>query len=294
MVKSRQQEIADEIKRMQERYSEMVVKDGKVENGDTAIIDFEGFKDGVAFPGGKGENYSLTIGSNTFIPGFEEKIIGMKKEETRDIDLTFPSDYHEEDLKGKDVTFKVTVHEIKTKVVPEVNDEFFEDLGMEGVNTKEALDEEVKKIISARKESDAENKYIDDLLEAAANNMEVDIPDVMVDEEAHRMVHEYGENLKMQGISLEQFLKFTNSSEEELKGKMHDEALKRVKYRLMIEAIANAEKIEISDEEADEEARKMAERYNMTKEEFLRVFGGIEMVKYDTRMRRAIDVLKGE
>lgn len=293
-VKVTKEEVEHEIEHLRSHYAENVVKEGKVENGDIAIIDFEGFKDGKAFDGGKGENYSLTIGSNTFIPGFEDQIIGMTKGEEKDINVTFPEDYHSEELKGQSVVFKVKVNEIKEVKIPELDKDFFEDLGMEGIDSKESLEAQVKENIKARRDADAENKYIDELLEAAAKNVEVDIPDVMISEEQDRILRQYEENLKMQGLTLEQFYQFTNSDEAALKEQMKDEATKRVTYRLMLEAIAKAEKIEITDEKANEEAETLAKRYQMPVDEFLKAFGGIEMIKYDLEMRGAIDVLKGE
>ena len=294
-IKVTEKEIDETIEQMRARYAESVIKeDGAIENGDVAVIDFEGFKDGVAFEGGKGENYDLKIGSNTFIPGFEEQLIGMNVGETKDINVTFPSDYHAEDLKGKDVVFKVKVNEIKTVVIPEVDKDFFADLGMDDVETIDDLKANVKETIKLRKESEADNKYIDDLLAAAAKETEIDVPEVMIHEEAHRMVHQYGEQLQMQGISLEQFYKFTNSNEEALVAQMHDEAKNRVVYRLMLEEIVKVEKLEVSEEEAMKEADALAEKYQMKKDEFLKTFGGIEMIKYDLSMRKAIDVLKGE
>lgn len=293
-VKVTKEEVEHEIEHLRSHYAENVVKEGKVENGDIAIIDFEGFKDGKAFDGGKGENYSLTIGSNTFIPGFEDQIIGMAKGEEKDINVTFPEDYHSEELKGQPVVFKVKVNEIKEVKIPELDKDFFEDLGMEGIDSKESLEAQVKENIKARRDADAENKYIDELLEAAAKNVEVDIPDVMISEEQDRILRQYEENLKMQGLTLEQFYQFTNSDEAALREQMKDEATKRVTYRLMLEAIAKAEKIEITDEKANEEAETLAKRYQMPVDEFLKAFGGIEMIKYDLEMRGAIDVLKGE
>ena len=293
-VKVTKEEVEHEIEHLRSHYAENVVKEGKVENGDIAIIDFEGFKDGKAFDGGKGENYSLTIGSNTFIPGFEDQIIGMAKGEEKDINVTFPEDYHSEELKGQPVVFKVKVNEIKEVKIPELDKDFFEDLGMEGIDSKESLESQVKENIKARRDADAENKYIDELLEAAAKNVEVDIPDVMISEEQDRILRQYEENLKMQGLTLEQFYQFTNSDEAALKEQMKDEATKRVTYRLMLEAIAKAEKIEITDEKANEEAETLAKRYQMPVDEFLKAFGGIEMIKYDLEMRGAIDALKGE
>ena len=293
-VKVTKEEVEHEIEHLRSHYAENVVKDGEVVSGDIAIIDFEGFKDGVAFEGGKGENYSLTIGSNTFIPGFEDQIIGMKKGEEKDINVTFPEDYHSEELKGAPVVFKVKVNEIKEVKIPELDKDFFEDLGMEGIDSKEALENQVKENIKAHREAEIDNKYIDDLLEAASKNVEVDIPEVMISEEQDRILKQYEENLKMQGLTLEQFYQFTNSDEAALKDQMKDEAVKRVTYRLMLEEIAKVEKIEITDEKANEEADALAARYQMSKDEFLKAFGGIEMIKYDLKMRGAIDTLKGE
>ena len=225
------EEIEEAINHMREHYKENVVKDGAVENGDVAVIDFEGFKDGVAFEGGKGENYSLEIGSNTFIPGFEEQLIGMKAGESKDINVTFPEDYHSEELKGQPVVFKVKVNEVKEVKVPELDKEFFEDLGMEGIDSKEALENQVKENITASKTTKAEDKYIDDLLEEILKSAEIDVPETMVNDEAERMVEQFGEHIKMQGISLEQFYQFTNSNKEALKEQYKEEALKRVKYR---------------------------------------------------------------
>ena len=287
------EEIEDTIENIRHRYAEDVLKDGEIKDGDVAVIDFEGFVDGVAFEGGKGENYSLKIGSGTFIPGFEEQLIGLKSGDEKDVEVTFPEDYHAEDLKGKKATFKVKVHEVKEVKVPELDKDFFEDLGMEGVDTKEKLEAKISESILTNKESELENKYIDELLEAAAKDTEVDIPEVMIDDELERMISQYDSHLRSQGINLEQFYKFTNSDEEALKSQMRPEAARRVKHRLMLEEIAKQEKIEISDEEANKEAERLAENYQIKKEEFLQMFGGLDLVKYDLKMRKAIDVLKG-
>lgn len=291
-VEVTKEEIESALNETLNRYAENVVKDGKVENGDIAIIDFEGFKDGVAFEGGKGENYSLTIGSNTFIPGFEDQIIGMSKDEEKDINVTFPEDYHSEDLKGQKVIFKVKVNEIKTTKIPELDKDFFEDLAMEGIDSKESLEKQLEENIKAHKEQHAEDHYIDELLKKGIENMEVDIPEAMINEELDRMIRQYEENLKMQGLTLEQFYQFTNSDEAALKDQMKEEAEKRVASRLLLEAIKVEEKIEIADDEAKKEAEELAKKYNMEKDEFLKLFGGIEMVKYDMEMRRAIEILK--
>lgn len=286
------EEVKDALKQMQNRYAENVVKEGAIEDGDTAIIDFEGFKDGVAFDGGKGENYSLKIGSNTFIPGFEEQLIGVKAGESKDINVTFPEDYHAEDLKGQPVVFKVKVNEVKTTVIPELDKDFFDDLGMEGIDSVEALEKQLRENIEAHKEMDAENKYIDELLAAAGKNTECEIPETMIHDETDRMISQYTEHLKMQGLTIEQFYQFTNSNEEALREQMKEEATNRILYRLMLEEIVKKEKISATDEEVEEEASKMANKYQMTKEEFISAFGGKEMIKYDIEMRKAIETLK--
>ena len=291
-VKAEEAEIEDAINHMRERYAEDVLKDGAIANGDIAVIDFEGFIDGKAFEGGKAENYSLKIGSGTFIPGFEDQLVGLKSGDKKDVKVTFPKDYHAEDLKGKEATFKVTVHEVKEVKIPELNKDFFDDLGMEGITTKEELEAQISENILARKEMEAENKYMDDLLEAAAKDVKVDIPEAMINEELDRMVGQYADHLKMQGISIEQFYQFTNSDEKALKDQMRPEAVKRITYRLMLEEIAKEEKIEIDDKEAKEEAKKLAEKYQMKEDEFLSAFGGLDIVKYDMKMRKAMEILK--
>ena len=286
-------EVNHELGHLLERYTELVTKeDGEVEDGNVAVIDFEGFKDGVAFDGGKGENYSLEIGSHTFIPGFEEQVIGMKAGEEKEIEVTFPEDYGAKDLAGAKATFKVVVHEIKEKQNRELDEEFFEDLGMEGVNSEETLKEEIKKSISAQKEMDAENKYIDAILEAVSKNVEVDIPEEMVEEEVTRLMNRFEQQMKMQGISLDLYYQFTQSSEADLRNQLEKEAYSNVLYRLMLEEIMNLEKIEVSVEEAEKEAEELARKYQMEKDEFLSQFGGIDMVQYDLEMRKTIELLK--
>ena len=294
-VKVTKEEIEHEISHILEKYGEVRIEEsGELENGNIAVIDFEGFKDGVAFDGGKGENYDLEIGSNTFIPGFEEQLIGMKVEEERDINVTFPEEYPAEDLKGAPVVFKVKLHEIKEKVQREFDDELFEDLGMEGVNSKETLEKEIEANIEAHKEMDAENKYVDELLDAVAKNVEVDIPEEMVEEEVTRLLGRYEQQLQMQGISLDLYYQITRTTEEDLKNQLEKEGYKNVLYRLMLEEISNLEKMEVTDEEAEKQADELATKYNMEKEEFLKAFGGIDMIKYDMEIRKVVDFLKEE
>ncbi len=288
------EEVASAIENMRHRYAENVLKEDVIADGDIAIIDFEGFVNDQPFEGGKAENYSLNIGSGTFIPGFEEQLIGLKAGDEKDVKVTFPDDYHAEDLKGKQAVFKVKVHEVKEIKIPELNEDFFADLGMEGIDSKESLEAQISDNILTHKEAEIENKYMDELLEEAAKGVEVDIPKVMLEEEKDRMINQYREQLQMQGISLEQFYQFTNSSEDALRDQMSEEAKKRVTYRLMLEEIAKQEKIDISDEDADQEAIKYAEKYQMEKDEFLKLFGGLEMVKYDMQMRKAMEIIRGE
>ena len=291
-VKVTKEEIDHRIGHLLEEYTELVTKEGKVVNGDVAVIDFEGFKDGVAFDGGKGENYSLEIGSNTFIPGFEDQIIGMKAGEEKEISVSFPEDYGVEDLKGQPVIFKVKVNEIKEKVTRELDKEFFEDLAMDGVDSKEKLEKQIESEIKAQKEMENENKYIDTLLEEVAKNVEVDIPQEMVDEETDRLMKRFEQQIAMQGLSLDIYYQFTGSTEKDLREQMDKEAYKNVLYRLMLEEIMNLEKIEISMEEAEKEADELAKKYKMKKEDFLKQFGGIEMIQYDLEMRKVIEILK--
>ena len=287
------EEVNHELGHLLERYTELVVKEeGKVENGDIAVIDFEGFKDGVAFDGGKGENYSLEIGSNTFIPGFEDQVIGMATGEEKDLNVTFPEEYGAADLAGQAVVFKVKVNEIKQKVARELDEEFFEDLGMEGINSEETLKEQIKESIKAQKEMEVENKYVDELLEAVAKNVEVDVPQAMVDEETDRLIGRFEEQMKMQGISLDLYYQFTQSNEEALRSQMEKEAYNNVLYRLMLEQIMTEEKIEVTKEEALNEAEELANKYQMDKAEFLKQFGGIDMVQYDLEVRKTIELLK--
>ena len=293
-VKVTKEEIDHEIEHLLERYEELVNKDenGKVENGDVVVIDFEGFKDGEPFEGGKGENYSLEIGSNTFIPGFEEQLIGMKSGEEKEIKVTFPEDYMEESLKGQDATFKVKVHEIKTKEKRELDEDFFFDLGIEGVNDEESLRKEVEANIKANKDMEEENKYIDKLLEEVSKNVEVDIPEEMVNEEVDRLLRRTEQQMAMQGISLDLYYQVTKTTEKDLRDHLEKEAYQNVLYRLMLEEIMNMEHIEVTEDEAMEEAKRLAERYQMELDDFLNQFGGIEMVQYDQEMRKTIELLK--
>lgn len=293
-AKVTKEEINKTIEDLRKQYSESIVKEGKIANGDTAVIDFEGFIDDKPFEGGKGENYSLTIGSKTFIPGFEEQLIGLKTDDEKDVKVTFPKDYQAKELQGKEAIFKVKIHEVKETVVPKLDKDFFEDLDMDGVDSKETLESEISEHLLMHKEEEVNNKYIDKLLEKAASETEIDIPDIMIKEELDRMMREYERNLQNQGLNLEFFYQITKTDEQALRDQMKPEAERRVKYRLMLEEIAKVEKIEVSDKQAKDEAKKMAEKNGVDIDEFINMLGGLEMVKYDMKMRKAMQIVTGE
>lgn len=291
-AKVSKEEIEEEIKRMQDQMADLVVKEkGTVENGDTAIIDFKGTVDGTPLEGGSAENYSLEIGTHSFIPGFEEGLVGHKTGEIVTLNLKFPEDYVE-NLKGKEVTFEVKINEVKVRVLPEINEEFFKDLGYENVKTKAELEDVIKENIKKEKEAKLADEHLDKCLNKACENMKVTINDEIVDDEIHRMIHQYEQQLKMQGLDLHKYFELTGDSEEGLHKKMEGEALKRVQYRFLIEAVAEKEKIEFTKEEIDAKAKEMAENYGISVEELIKAYGTIDVVKYDMTMHKALEIIK--
>jgi trigger factor len=286
------EELAAEIKKLQARFAEIVVKDnGEVTDGNTVVIDFNGLVDGKPLEGGKGENYPLEIGSHTFIPGFEEGIIGMKKGETKELNLKFPENYTE-DLKNKDVKFTVKVEEIKERVLPELNQDFYEDLGYKDIKTEEEFKNKVESEIKVRKDKELEDKYINDCLDKAVSNMKVEINPEIIHEEVHLMLHQFEEQIKMQGITLDQYMAYSGMKMADFEKQMEPEATKRVQSRFLLEAIANKEKYDFTDAEVDKKAEELAKEYGVTKEELIKEFGGVEVVKYDMKMRKAIETVK--
>lgn len=287
-----QKDIDAEVERLQQRYADMVVKEeGNVESGDTAVIDFEGFKDGVAFDGGKAESYPLEIGSGAFIPGFEDQLIGMAKEETKDINVTFPEDYQVAELAGQPVVFKVTVHEIKTKVLPEANDELIKEAKIKDVETMEEYRAYVKKNLSERKDRENEENFTNELLEKVVANAEVEIPDAMIERETDEMVREITQRLSAQGFTLEQFAQVTGQDEEKIRAEVRQDAEKKVRVRLVLEAVAEAEQFEISDEEIDAELKAIADQYSMQIEQVRNLISH-DAVSYDLRQRKALELIK--
>ena len=291
-VKVTKEEIDAEVDKIKNQLAEIAPKtEGKVEKGNTAVIDFEGFVDGEALDGGKGENYPLEIGSNTFIPGFEDGVIGMEIGETKELNLKFPEDYVA-DLKGKEVKFNVTVREIKERIVPELNEEFYQDLGYENIKTEEEFVKEVKKVITERKQAEIDDAHLEKCLEKASENMKVEINPEIISDEVHRMIHQFEEQLSMQGIKLEDYAQITGMTHEKLHEQMEPEATKRVKYRYLIEAVADAEKIDFTEEEVNAKAEEMASNYGITVDELVKAYGSNEIVKYDMKMHGALEIIK--
>jgi len=291
-VKVTKEEVEHEVGHILDRYAELVSKDGAVEEGDTAVIDFKGFKDNEAFDGGTAEGYSLEIGSHSFIPGFEEGIIGMKKGESKDINLTFPEDYMAKDLAGAAVVFNVVVHDIKKRVIPELDEEFFKDLDMEGVTNKEELEKLIEEEITAQKEFQVENKFIEDILAKASDNMTIELDEEIIDAEKDRIYKEFVQKLSMQGVNEELYYAYSGAKKEDILKDMAKEAETRLKYRYLLEAVAKEEKIEVTDEEAKHELGHMAEHYHMSEEELMKEIGSLEVVKYDVRMKKTLELLK--
>ena len=285
-------EIDDQIVTLLNQKADLELKeDGEVEDGDTTVIDFEGFKDGVPFEGGKADNYDLLIGSNSFIPGFEDQLIGMKPEETKEIDVTFPDTYHVEELKGQPVKFKVTVHEIKKKVLPELNDEFVKELKYENVNTVDELRNYTKENLLKRKEDDAKRKAEDDLLDKLVEITEVEIPDVLIKSETDNIVQNYEQNFMQQGFSLAQFLQMTGQKIEDFRESQKDNAIKRIKTNLALSEIGKKEKIEVTDEDLDAEFKKMSEMYGMDVEE-VKKYVPASSIRSDLKLQKTLDLLK--
>lgn len=284
-------DVEEELKVLQERQAELVIKeDEPAENGDTVVIDFEGFIDGEAFEGGKGENHSLVLGSGQFIPGFEDQLVGVKAGEEKDVEVTFPEDYHAKELAGKPAVFKVKVHEVKSKELPEIDDEFAKDVDEE-VETLEALKEKIKTRLEESKKHEEEHYLQDTVLEKAAENAEIDIPPVMIENEIDRMVQDFEYRLQMQGLSLDLYYQFSGQDEDALREQMKEEATKRVRISLTLEAIAKAENIEATDEEVEKELEKMSEMYNRPVDEIKSMLGDLDVVKHDIKMQKAIDFL---
>ena len=267
------------------------MEDRPVQDGDQVILDFEGFVDGVAFEGGKGENYPLTIGSGSFIPGFEDQLIGAEAEKEVEVNVTFPEDYHAEDLKGKAAVFKCTVHEIKAKELPEIDDEFAAEVSE--FDTLEEYKSDIKAKLKEQKAAEGKRKQEDAVVEQAIKNAEYEIPQPMIETETIQMADDFARRLQSQGLSMEQYFQFTGLTAEKMMEEFRPQAVKRIETRLVLEAIVKAENIEISDEKLDEELVKMAESYNMEVEKLKEFMGENEkkQMKDDMAVQEAITFL---
>ena len=267
-----------------------IKEDEAIVEGDTAVIDFEGFVGEEAFEGGKGEDYSLEIGSGSFIPGFEEQLVGAKTGETKDVVVTFPEEYHAAELAGKEAKFVVTVKEVKTKVLPDLTDEFAKEMDPE-VETVEALRTKLKETTLANKEADSEASLRDELVEKAAANAEVEIPQGMINTEVDRMVQEFGQRLQMQGMNLDLYYQFSGQDEEALRTQMAEEAANRVRVTLVLEAIGQAENIEVTEEDINTELEKMAAQFGMSNDQILTALGGTKVLENDIRTQKTVEFL---
>ncbi len=291
-VEVTQEEVEEKVKEEAEKNARTItVEDRGVENGDDVILDFDGYVDGEAFEGGKGENYPLTIGSGSFIPGFEEQLVGAEPEKEIEVKVTFPEDYHAEELKGKDAVFKCTVHEIKTKEIPEIDDEFASEVS--DFDTLDEYKEDLKVKLKEQKEKDAREQKEDQAVEKAVANASMEIPDAMIDEQVRMMVNEFAQNLQYQGLSLEQYSQITGMTKEKMEEEMRPQAVKRIESRLVLEAVVKAENIEVSEEKFDEEIKKMAENYRMEADKLRELMGEEELknMKMDIAVQEAITLL---
>lgn len=283
-------EVDEKVERERNNLAELIVKEGAAELGDTVVIDFVGSVDGVEFDGGKGENFSLELGSGQFIPGFEDQLVGAKAGETVEVNVTFPEQYQAEDLAGKDAKFVTTVHEVKAKEVPALDDELAKDIDEE-VETLDELKAKYRKELESAKEIAFDDAVEGAALELAVANAEiVELPEEMVHDEVHRAMNEFMGNMQRQGISPEMYFQLTGTTEEDLHKQYEADADKRVKTNLVIEAIAKAEGFEASDEEIEKEIHDLASEYNMEVEQVRNLLSA-DMLKHDIAMKKAVEVV---
>ena len=287
-------EIEEQLTNYQSQFAELSVKeDGNVADGDTAVIDFEGFIDGVAFEGGKGENYPLEIGSGSFVPGFEEQLVGMGVDKEEEIKITFPKDYGAVDLAGKEAVFKVTVHEIKEKHLPEIDDELANDVNIDGVETLDQLKDHIKANIKTRKENENEQKFMDDIYDALIANSKVETSEALLKEEQEMLLKEIEQNLQRQGLNFEVYEQFTGKNKDAIKEDVKPQAEKRVKINAILAAIIEEEKLVVSDEELETELQTIADYYKKELAEVKKIFeGNMSRIENDLLTRKAIELVK--
>ena len=287
-------EIEEQLTNYQSQFAELSVKeDGNVADGDTAVIDFEGFIDGVAFEGGKGENYPLEIGSGSFVPGFEEQLVGMGVDKEEEIKITFPKDYGAVDLAGKEAVFKVTVHEIKEKHLPEIDDELAKDVNIDGVETLDQLKDHIKANIKTRKENENEQKFMDDIYDALIANSKVETSEALLKEEQEMLLKEIEQNLQRHGLNFEVYEQFTGKNKDAIKEDVKPQAEKRVKINAILAAIIEEEKLVVSDEELETELQTIADYYKKELAEVKKIFeGNMSRIENDLLTRKAIELVK--
>lgn len=272
--------------------ADMVVKeDGAVENGDTVNIDFDGYVDGEQFEGGQADGYDLEIGSGSFIPGFEDQLVGVKTGEEKDIVVTFPEEYHAEELAGKEATFKTKVNEIKYKEVPELDDEIANELDSDA-NSVDEYKENLRKRLSEQKAEEAENVEKEETINKATDNATIDIPQAMIDTELDRMVQEFGQRIQQQGLDLQTYFQISGQDESQLREQMKDDAEQRIKTNLTLSAIADKENIEANDEDIEKELEKMSKQFNISVEDIKNTLGNTDIIKNDVRIQKVIDLLR--
>lgn len=284
------EDVADELESRRQRAVELALKDDAAEEGDTVVIDFEGYKDGEKFDGGSAENHSLELGSGQFIPGFEDQLIGAKSGDEKDVEVTFPEEYGAEELAGQDVVFKVVVHEVKEKRVPELDDEFAKDVDDE-VETLDELKYKIRQQLEKSKDRAATEATDDEAIQKAVENAEVpEIPEAMIDEEVDRQFNLFINNLQQQGISKDQYMSMIGTSEQELRDQFRNEADFNVKTNLVLEAIAKAENIDVTTEDIDAEIKDLAEQYGM-EEDRVRGILSEDLLKHDISLKKSIDLI---
>lgn len=287
-------EIEEQLANYQSQFAELSVKeDGKVAKGDTAVIDFEGFVDGVAFEGGSGENYPLEIGSGAFVPGFEDQLIGMTVDNEQEIKIKFPEDYGSVDLAGKEATFKVTVHEIKEKHLPEIDDELAKDVNIDGVETLDQLKDHIKANIKARKENENEQKFMNDIYQALIKNSKIETSEALVKQEQQMILKEIEQNLQSQGLNFDIYKQFTGKDVSDILEDIKPQAEERYKISAILKAIIKEEELVVSDEELEAELQSIADYYKKELDEVKKVFeGNMSRVENDILTRKAIELVK--
>lgn len=297
-IEKQDREVTDEefdkaLEEAVSRQAELTVKEGEIAQGDVVNINFDGYVDGEAFEGGQAEGYDLEIGSGSFIPGFEEQLIGLKASDSKEVVVTFPEEYHAEELAGKEATFKCDINEVKSKEIPELDDELAQELD-ESVKTVDEYKEKLRKDLADAKLNQAEATEKEEAITKASDNATVEIPEAMINTELDRMMQEFEQRISQQGLNLELYYQFSGQSEEELKAQMKEDAEKRVKTNITLRAIADAENIEVSDSDVEAELTKMSEQFGLSVEDIKSTLGNNDILVNDLKIQKVIDLLVAE